>query len=283
MFENTETEIYFSYRLNNGYQFLSTFYRSPMFIDGKFYHNIESYFQSEKWADKSDRIDIGRMPYGKWAYKRGKVMENSEYSDGEKVKGWDRKLKGKPYPLKMLTMIKACRYKFAQNPELAKKLMATENAKLIYANPSDMYWGIGNGKGKNILGNILMSIRKTLRIINCLDPIEFTCVNYSKSYDKAKAEFDEFMSTEEGKEAMWCFNHGRYYYDIEYFKQFNFKQTPEELMAEHRQHKQKYYHEKKKRPHKRGKVWDDNNQSWINTKVDNPKLKKLVKNSVRID
>jgi ribA/ribD-fused uncharacterized protein len=66
-------------------------------------------------------------------------------------------------------------YKFAQQPEMLKALMYTENDYLVYANPEDRVLGIGFDAaaaanpatipqwGKNLLGNSLQAVRNGFR------------------------------------------------------------------------------------------------------------------------
>lgn len=50
--------------------------------------------------------------------------------------------------------------KFTQNEDLRNKLVETGDAILIENSKSDGFWGIGrNGKGKNVLGKLLMNLR----------------------------------------------------------------------------------------------------------------------------
>ncbi len=50
--------------------------------------------------------------------------------------------------------------KFVQHEDLQKSLLDTGNARLIEESKSDAFWGIGkSGKGKNMLGVLLMEIR----------------------------------------------------------------------------------------------------------------------------
>jgi len=65
--------------------------------------------------------------------------------------------------------------KFDKNEELKKALLATDNKLLVEASPYDKIWGIGlskddpkalnpaNWKGLNLLGEVLMDVRKVLR------------------------------------------------------------------------------------------------------------------------
>lgn len=57
----------------------------------------------------------------------------------------------------MLTVLR-CKF---ENPDLRKKLIATGDAMLTEGNTwHDTYWGMCNGKGKNMLGELLMQVRK---------------------------------------------------------------------------------------------------------------------------
>jgi ribA/ribD-fused uncharacterized protein len=54
--------------------------------------------------------------------------------------------------------------KFSQNPQIAKVLLGTVDEKLVEHTEKDRYWGDGgDGKGKNMLGTILMEVRDRLR------------------------------------------------------------------------------------------------------------------------
>lgn len=57
--------------------------------------------------------------------------------------------------------------KFSQHPELRELLLSTGNARLVECatvdNPVNRLWGEVNGKGKNMLGNLLMEVRERFR------------------------------------------------------------------------------------------------------------------------
>lgn len=58
----------------------------------------------------------------------------------------------------------AVRAKFASHPHLQEKLASTGEAEIIEASPMSRYWGAGaDGTGKNMLGRILMKVRRELR------------------------------------------------------------------------------------------------------------------------
>lgn len=61
-------------------------------------------------------------------------------------------------------MREAVRAKFTQNEHLKKTLLSTGDAALVEHTVNDSYWGDGgNGKGKNMLGKILMEIREEIK------------------------------------------------------------------------------------------------------------------------
>ena len=72
-------------------------------------------------------------------------------------------------------MFEACLEKFRQNEYLKEILLNTGDKVLVEASPSDKIWGIGlgendpliyiesNWKGQNLLGKVLMDVRKTIR------------------------------------------------------------------------------------------------------------------------
>ncbi len=57
--------------------------------------------------------------------------------------------------------------KFSQHPELRELLLSTGNARLVECasvdSPVNRLWGEVNGKGKNMLGNLLMEVRERFR------------------------------------------------------------------------------------------------------------------------
>jgi ribA/ribD-fused uncharacterized protein len=64
-------------------------------------------------------------------------------------------------------------YKFTQNPDLNKLLLATGSRELVEASPRDRIWGVGYGAknagkmrskwGLNLLGKALMEVRERIR------------------------------------------------------------------------------------------------------------------------
>lgn len=61
-------------------------------------------------------------------------------------------------------MLYALRCKFAQNPELAVKLLALDGDIVEINEWNDTYWGVCNNHGKNNLGKLLMLVRDELKL-----------------------------------------------------------------------------------------------------------------------
>lgn len=126
------------------YAFLSNFYPAPVDFDGLTYPNNESAFQAQKCPTR--RSEFLNITPGK-AKRLGRKVELRP--DWEQVKDE--------------VMRAICICKFAQNPDLAQKLITTGNAELIEGNWwHDQYWGVCDGTGQNKLGKILMDIRAEL-------------------------------------------------------------------------------------------------------------------------
>lgn len=125
------------------YHFLSNFHPSPVLMDGAMYPYVENAFQAAKTLDLTQRIPFESMNPSE-AKRAGRRLQLRD--DWEEVK-----------PDIMLALV---RDKFSRTPELATKLLATGNAQLIEGNTwGDRIWGVCRGKGKNLLGRILMQVR----------------------------------------------------------------------------------------------------------------------------
>lgn len=55
--------------------------------------------------------------------------------------------------------------KFSQHESLREALLATEEAEIVNASPTDVFWGEGGeGRGRNVLGKVIGSVREVLRL-----------------------------------------------------------------------------------------------------------------------
>ena len=140
----------FSIRCFDGpYAFLSNFYQAPIVFDGLCYGTSEAAFQAQKTLSPEKREEFTHFTPGK-AKRAGKKLKLRV--DWEEVK--------------LNLMDEIVRAKFAQNPDIAARLLATGDRELVEGTVwHDIFWGIdlATGKGENHLGRILMKIRSDLK------------------------------------------------------------------------------------------------------------------------
>ena len=141
-----EEHIYF-YLKDDEHGWLSNFYPSPILIDGIKYSCVENYYQAQKATEENLTNWIAQAPKPWFAMKAGRMLRRHEFQ-----KDWEK--------MKVDVMRTGIRAKFTQNPVLKKKLLETEDLPLHENSPTDTYWGM---KGKDMLGKVLMEIRKEVR------------------------------------------------------------------------------------------------------------------------
>lgn len=121
------------------YEFLSNFYLVPIPFEGITYPSVENAYQAAKTHPHNRRIFV-------------KATAAEAKKMGQQVTlppNWERM---RLYVMKTLISIK-----FPPGGELARKLLATHPAGLIEGNTwGDVFWGVCNGTGENMLGKILM-------------------------------------------------------------------------------------------------------------------------------
>lgn len=129
------------------FAFLSNFYPSPIVFEGRTYPTSEHAFQAAKSIDDGERARIALLDTPGKAKRAGRKVQLRP--------DWEQ--------IKRATMHRIVTIKFA-DPELQHKLLATGDAILIEGNTwNDTYWGVCRGKGQNVLGQILMSVRETYK------------------------------------------------------------------------------------------------------------------------
>ena len=133
-----------SFRGSNA--FLSNMYPIILRIDGQIYPSAEHAFQAMKSTDPNQRAAISVCRSPEEAKKAGRLVELR--SDWEHVK--------------VDIMYNIIKQKFSSK-KLANKLIETKDSELIEGNTwGDTFWGVCKGEGKNMLGKILMQVRKEL-------------------------------------------------------------------------------------------------------------------------
>ena len=128
------------------YRFLSNFHMCYIrWGGGNLYPSVENAYQAAKTMDMNERIKFLNI-YPGAAKKLGRTLKLRE--------NWE--------DVKVGTMLVLLAIKFSE-PKLRAKLLATGDAKLVEGNDwGDTYWGVCNGEGHNMLGKLLVELRKTI-------------------------------------------------------------------------------------------------------------------------
>ena len=138
------------YRTQDKYGEFSNFAAYPIALQGKIWLTSEHYFQAQKFAGTAHEEEIRRITSPMIAARMGRERARPLRRDWEKVKD--------------AIMREAVWAKFTQHAALQALLLATGTALLVEHTSNDNYWGDGgNGTGRNMLGQILMSVRDELR------------------------------------------------------------------------------------------------------------------------
>lgn len=135
------------------FAYLSNFFPSPLLLKGQEWPTVEHIFQAAKTSDPSEQEQIRLAATPGKARRLGKRLQLR--SD------WEAR--------KQAVMVEAVRLKFIEYPELLNRLLSTGEEELIEGNTwHDNVWGdcqcpkCQNIPGRNLLGTILMQIRREL-------------------------------------------------------------------------------------------------------------------------
>jgi ribA/ribD-fused uncharacterized protein len=129
------------------YDFLSNFYVREIVYNGFTYKSTEHAYQAAKAIDPliHDVIAAADTP-GQSKKLVRKIQIREDWAE-----------------VKDKIMLDVLRLKF-KHYDLRSKLLATGNATLIEGNTwGDVYWGVCEGKGLNMLGKMLMQVREEIK------------------------------------------------------------------------------------------------------------------------
>ena len=138
------------YGFDGDNRFLSNFYPSIVDYDGEYYVTVEHAYQAAKTLNPTQRreIQIAITPA------KAKMLGRHIHIRHD----WD--------DIKVNVMETLLRKKFIGYHELSRKLYDTGDKYLEETNHwGDTFWGVCNGKGQNVLGNLLMKIRIDVRML----------------------------------------------------------------------------------------------------------------------
>ncbi len=129
------------------YVFLSNFYLEPVDFEGLLYPSAENAYQAQKTEDLDIRYDCFTVGSPANAKRQGQLVKIR--------KDWEE--------IKVGIMRDVLAAKFAKGSRLASRLLDTGNQELVEGNWwGDTYWGVCGGRGKNMLGQLLMKRRAEL-------------------------------------------------------------------------------------------------------------------------
>lgn len=160
-----EANIINFYKAEDLYGQFSNFYLRSIEVDGVTYPSSEHYYQTQKYPDNPDIVKsmMDTMNPG-IVYKIAHDKNNSALYGRKDWNGKNENNENNEEPYKHIVMMKALRAKFTQHEDFKKMLLETGNKTLVEHTTRDKYWGDGgDGKGKNMLGKMLMIIRDELR------------------------------------------------------------------------------------------------------------------------
>ena len=138
------------YSTSDEYGCFSNFVRSWIGLKGRSWPTVEHYFQAQKFpgTEHEEAIRLCKSPM--IAKRMGRSRQNRLREDWERVKD--------------AAMREAVLAKFTQHADLRAVLLGTGDAVLVEHTQNDAYWGDGgDGTGRNMLGQVLMSVREELR------------------------------------------------------------------------------------------------------------------------
>ena len=127
----------------------SNFSNHPVVIDEKEWPTTEHYFQAKKFSESKYEEEIRKLKTPMEAKISGSDRKKPLRRDWEEVKND--------------VMYTALSAKFNQHQELMQLLISTGDSYLVEHTRNDRYWGDGgDGKGRNMLGRLLMKLRDEL-------------------------------------------------------------------------------------------------------------------------
>ncbi len=138
------------YSVDDEFGAFSNFAPYPITLDGERWPTSEHYFQAQKFEDRTYRAKIRQANSPMLAARLGRDRKQKLRRDWESIK--------------VEVMRAAVLAKFTQYDALTTLLLSTGDAKLVEHTENDDFWGDGgDGRGKNMLGRILMQVRDQLR------------------------------------------------------------------------------------------------------------------------
>ena len=135
------------------YGWIINFSNHPIEILGRRWPTVEHYYQCQQFSEYPEVA--AKILAAKEA------LEAKQISDDPANRPYVRKDWKK---IRERVMLEGLWAKVRQHPDVALKLLATGDKKIVEDSPIDSFWGCGkDGKGQNRLGEMWMEIRAALR------------------------------------------------------------------------------------------------------------------------
>ncbi len=121
-------------------------YPAPMDVDGVTYLSVAHAYWALSTSDADARAAIA-------AADRAHTARNLA-AEAPRREGWEQ--------ARTAVMTRLMRAKFAQHPHLARVLLGTDDATILYDDGDSGYWGDNGGRGRNWSGRLLELVRSEL-------------------------------------------------------------------------------------------------------------------------
>ena len=132
------------------YRFLSNFWPVDVEYDDFYYPSVEHAYQAAKTLNPAQQYEIYQAPSPAKAKMLGRHVHIRH--------DWDN--------IKVRVMEVLLRQKFVGYHDLSLWLYQTGDKYLEETNTwGDTFWGVCNGKGQNVLGNLLMKVREDIKTL----------------------------------------------------------------------------------------------------------------------
>lgn len=147
--QETKDTVYF---FSHAYDPLNNWSAHIVEIWGNKFPTVEHAFHYRKFSDTYPEI-------------AAKVLNaSSPWAAMQAARKYKNEVRPDWHEVKIGIMTEINRAKFIQNEDALECLLKTGNKKIVENSPWNSFWGCGeNGKGKNMMGKILMQIREELR------------------------------------------------------------------------------------------------------------------------
>ncbi len=141
------------YKTKDPYGYMGNFWKARVYVYGRWWDTTEAAFQARKTKIESEILAIQNAKNPMEARNLGQKVTLCM-----PIEDWD--------VIKEAVMYDCVLAKFLQHKDIRDQLLATGDEELVEDTTSsnDMIWGCGkDGTGKNLLGKVLMRVRKELK------------------------------------------------------------------------------------------------------------------------